>query len=197
MKFNTVEDRIAAIKAESIKLGEAYGLLKFQEAMMREVSQSYIDNKAPSDPVPTVTTTVMTETTAPEPEATVEEPKPKKKRASRKKKEEVKVEETEATPTEQEEQAQPEEPVVVQDVPQAEPEVEESTEQDTPDTEECTIKSVDDLRAFMTEKYKEIGGTPDAKNSIVNALETATGFKKAQDVTADKFEAAYTAIAAL
>jgi len=203
MKFNSVEDRIAAIKVQTEKLGQAYGQLKFEEAMMREISQSYIDDKSPSDSLPTVTATVTN--SEPEPEA-----KPVAKKRTTRKKKEKPVEQPKPTPEDTKEASASE------DTPVEQPETSTTTTSggaeadtrvaqevqaggDSSDTvtEECPITSVDDLREFMTKRYKELGGTPDVRGTIVAALKDATGKDKAQDITEPEFEAAYNAIASL
>lgn len=171
MQFNTWEERQLAVKKATEELGQAYGEIKFKEFMLKEVSQSFVAGSVQQ---------------APTSEEVKEEPKPVAKKKATKKKAEPKVE-----PKAEEVKEEPvaEEPVV------EEPKAEEPVVEE-PATDECPIKSTDDLRAYMTQRYKELGGGP-ARDRLITALKEATGTDKASDVAEDKYADAYAALLAL
>lgn len=187
MQFTSWNERQLAVKKATEELGKAYGEIKFKEFMLKEVSQSFV--KGETQLPPAVTEEPVEEVEAPAQEVKVEEkPAPKKKRtpAPKIKKEEPEVEEAPA-PEVPEEEAQPEETEV--QVPEENTEVESA--------EECPLTSTDDLRSFMTKRFKELGGNAGARESLVNALKESTGYGQAADVPDDKLPAAYAALSAL
>jgi len=68
---------------------------------------------------------------------------------------------------------------------------------DQAQAEECPITSIEDLRAYMTTRYKDLGGTAEARASLVTALKAASGKNQASEVVSSEFAAVYAALAAL
>lgn len=181
MQFKSQEERNAAVLKATQDLGKAFGEMKYQEYVLREVSQSFVPGQTQTSANTTsVATVVETKPVVEEKPAT--KTKTKSKSAPAPKKEEPVFEvNTEDTTT-------AEEPPVAMEV---------NTEDDTEAPIECPIKSIDDLRNLMMTKYNEGGKTPAVMAALQGALKESTGCVQAAAVKPEQFNAAYQAIVAV
>lgn len=188
MRFDTYEQRRAAIQVESEELGRAYGRLKFREQIFRETCQSFVAGETEKGP-----DVKPTEETPEEKPVAKSKTAPKKKKAApKKKKEEVPEMEIEEPKTKVEETVEPEVD------PEAETEVEQVEEPEVEvDAEECPVKTTEDLRLYMTKRFEDSGKAPAAMASIRSALTESTGCKKVDELDDTQIPVAYAAVAAL
>lgn len=177
MQFDSYEDRRASIRAASEALGRRYGEMKFAEQMFRETCQSFVKGEPEKGSVPGIEKIPAVDTVG----KTESKAKPK-------------ISGSKKTKVPPKDEAKADMPVNTEEEQTAadEPQMQVNTE--SGDEGECPINSVDDLRAYLTQRYQELGGTQDVRGRLLAALEESTGCKQAADVPEDKFAIAYTAI---
>jgi len=180
MKFKSYEDKCAAVKAAMDVCGTKAAELEYAKWLSRQVQDGYVPGEVLAENVLSKEASTPTEKVVPaSKKATVK--KAATKKATPKKEEVVKEEVVK-------------EEVVKEEV--VEVVKEEVVKEETAATE-CPVTNTDELRSYMTTRYKELGGTAEARASLITALKTATGKDQAADITAEEFPAACAALAAL
>jgi len=192
MKFKSYEDKCAAVNAAMGVCGTKAAELEYAKWLSRQVQDGYVPGEVLAENVLSKEASTPTEKVVPaSKKATV------KKAATKKatpKKEEVVKEGVVKEEVVKEEVVK--EGVVKEEVVKEEVVKEEVVKEETAATE-CPVTNTDELRSYMTTRYKELGGTAEARASLITALKTATGKDQAADITAEEFPAACAALAAL